>query len=270
MGLGLTEGTEEQDVLGRVGQVILTPDDVADLHRRVVNHDREVVQRGPVRADDDEIATDVGRVDFDPPADHVVERDQALRHAEAQGRAPALCLEGGPLGGRQQGATAVVARRLMSSLLATAHRVELFGGAVAGIRLVGSAKAGRRLFVQRQTLHLPIRTVGPVIGPAGNVGALVPGQAQPVQAVDDVLLEGDRRADGVGVLQPKDEDAALVASEQVVEQGRAGSPDVKRTGGTWRDSDANVGHGADCRVRGVTFRRDWSGGWEYRWLPGKS
>ena len=36
---------EQQDVLGRVREVVLAADDVGDLHRRVVDDDREVVQR---------------------------------------------------------------------------------------------------------------------------------------------------------------------------------------------------------------------------------
>ena len=39
------EGPEEQHVLGRVGEVVLAADDVADAHGHVVDHDHEVVER---------------------------------------------------------------------------------------------------------------------------------------------------------------------------------------------------------------------------------
>ena len=77
------ERPEQQDVLGRVREVVLAADDVADLHRGVVDDDREVVERRAVGADDDEVAAEVGGVDLDAAADDVVERDDALPDAEA-------------------------------------------------------------------------------------------------------------------------------------------------------------------------------------------
>jgi len=44
----LPECLEEKDVLGRVVQVIIAADDVADLHVRIVNDDGEVVDETPV------------------------------------------------------------------------------------------------------------------------------------------------------------------------------------------------------------------------------
>ena len=75
----LAEAAEQQDVLGRVAQVVLAPDHVADLHRGVVDRDREVVERGSVGPDDDEVAAEVGDVDLDVTANDVVERDDRPR-----------------------------------------------------------------------------------------------------------------------------------------------------------------------------------------------
>ena len=73
------ERPEQQDVLGRVGEVVLAPDDVAHLHRRVVHDHGEVVERRAVGADDDEVAAEGGGVDLDVAADEVVEGDHARR-----------------------------------------------------------------------------------------------------------------------------------------------------------------------------------------------
>ena len=80
----VAERPEQQDVLGRVRDVVLAADDVGHLHRRVVDDDGEVVQRRPVRADDDEVAADVRDVDLDSAADDVVPGDDALADAEAE------------------------------------------------------------------------------------------------------------------------------------------------------------------------------------------
>ena len=76
--------------------MVLAADDVGHLHRRVVDDDREVVERRPVRADDHEVAAEVRDVDLDPAADDVVERDDALADPEAERGRAALGLERAP------------------------------------------------------------------------------------------------------------------------------------------------------------------------------
>ena len=89
---------EQQDVLGRVGEVILAADDVADLHGGVVHGHGEVVERVAVRADDDQVAAEGAGVDLHVPADDVVEDDEAVRrNAETDDGLAALRLEGGAL-----------------------------------------------------------------------------------------------------------------------------------------------------------------------------
>ena len=82
--------------------------------------------------------------------------------------------------------------------------------------------------------------------PAGaftrDLRPLIPAQPEPVEAVEDVLLVGDRRASDVGVLEAEDERPARVPSVEVVEERRAGGPDVERAGGARRDPDAVGGH----------------------------
>ena len=108
---------EQQDVLGRVGEVVLAPDDVADRHLGVVDTDREVVQRRAVRADDDQVAAERRRVDLDVAANDVVEGDDALPDAEADDRLAALGSPLEALAGGQVGAATDVVRRLVGGLL---------------------------------------------------------------------------------------------------------------------------------------------------------
>ena len=130
--------------MGVLRDVVLAPDHVADPHRRVVHDDREVVERRPVRPDDDEVAAEVRRVDLDPVADEVVPRDDAGADAEPDGAPPALGLARGALVGRQGGAPADVARRQLVRLLGSCRSaVELLGRAVAGIGAVRGEQRAR-------------------------------------------------------------------------------------------------------------------------------
>ena len=70
--LAVAERPDQGDVLGRVRDVVLAADDVADLHLLVVDHDHEVVQRRAIGAHDDEVA-EQAVVELDLAADQVVE-----------------------------------------------------------------------------------------------------------------------------------------------------------------------------------------------------
>ena len=133
---GGAEGLEEADVLGRVRQMVLAADHVADHHRGVVDHDREVVERSAVGADDDQVATESRCIDLDPAANEIVKDDAPLADPEANGRASSLGLEIATLVGRQPGTSTDIVRRLVGSLLGLPVGIELVGGAVAAIGLV--------------------------------------------------------------------------------------------------------------------------------------
>ena len=139
----MAERLEQQDVLGRVADVVLAADHVADLHRGVVDHD-EVVERRAVGPDDHEVAAEVGRVDLDPVADQVVPADDPGADAEAGRGPPALGRRAARSSARQVGAAADVAGRLLGGLLGLAIRLELVGRAEAGIGEVGGEEARPR------------------------------------------------------------------------------------------------------------------------------
>ena len=126
--------------LGVLRQVVLAADDVGDGHRRVVYDDREVVERGAVVADDDEVATEVGDVELDVAPDDIVERDEARPDPEPQGTGPPSA-----------------SRAARSSDVSEAQRPTYFGGSLAASwarpvrrQLLGRAVAGVGLVVGEQ------------------------------------------------------------------------------------------------------------------------
>ncbi len=238
----VTEGPEQEDVLRGVREVVLAADHLGDPHLGVVDDDREVVERGAVGADDDEVAAEIRDVEFHAASNDIVERDRALPDPEADGGPATLGLEGGPLLRRQVGTASAVSGRQLGGLESLPLGVELLGRAEARICLVlGEELLGGR-GVQREPLHLPVGRVRAAGRFAGDFGTLVPAQTEPVEPVEDVLLVGDRRTGHVGVLEAKDERAARVPCVEIVEQRRTGGPDMERAGRARRDPDAVGGH----------------------------
>src|SRR5205807_10379580 len=94
-----------------------------------------------------------------------------------------------------------------------------------------------RLLVASVLLRLIVRAVLPA-----DLGALVPGKADPLQTVQDGSQRFLDVALGVGVVDAKQELPAVLASEQPVEQGRPHAADVQVAGGTGGKTRAS--HGA--------------------------
>ena len=80
----ITKRVDQHQLVGRVGEVLLTSDDVGDLHHRIVDRACELVDRIAVRFHDDEVADQVG-VELHLAADHVRESDLTPWHLESHG-----------------------------------------------------------------------------------------------------------------------------------------------------------------------------------------
>ncbi len=207
----------------------------------VVHHHRVQVGRRAVAAEDDHVV-ELGIGDPDGALDQVgdhrlalawrLEADRGLHARRGLGRvtvAPAP----------------VVAGRAALGQGALAHLLQLLGGAVAAIGAAGPEQRHRHLGMA---------------GRAGKLehGRLVGAEAEPVQALQDQPRVFVGAAGAVGILDPQQEFAAVMAAEQVVEEGGAGAADVQRPGGAGREARAD-GHGGAASSMALAVCRGWAG-----------
>ena len=173
---GDAERAQDQQLLRRVREVIVSADDVGDPHVRVVDRDREVVQRGAVAAGDDEVVL-AAVLEPHRPADQVVDHGDALvGHSQADRRA-----------GLVAGLAAVsgAAVRLLPG-------ADVVGGCRVGVGVAGVDKLRDAFRVALAARVLAHR-------------ALVPVELQPAQRVEDLLDVLRHRALAVGVLDAQHE-----------------------------------------------------------------
>jgi len=88
--------------------------------------------------------------------------------------------------------------------------------------------------VDRGALGLAVGAVG-----AADVGAFGPGEADPLEGVEDHLLGAGLEAGAVGVFDAQDELAAALGGVEVVQQADVGGADVGIAGGRGGDADAD-------------------------------
>ena len=81
----VSEGFVEEDLAGGVVHMVVPPDDMGDVHERVIHHGAEVISRPAVAAQDDQIVQ-LFVVEFDRSFDQVAkDGDALLRGLEADG-----------------------------------------------------------------------------------------------------------------------------------------------------------------------------------------
>ena len=125
------------------------------------------------------------------------------------------------------------------ALLLATNAVQSLGRAVTS---VGAALSDEPLclrMVERQSFGLRVRS-----GVATNVRPLVPVQADPAQGFEHRFDRALGAAALVGILDSDHERAVMPAGEQPREDGRSHVADVRVAGGTWGETDSDVGgHG---------------------------
>ena len=221
----VAEGVDEHQLIRRVGEVLLTADDVRDLHQRVVDWARELIGGVAVRLHDDEIADQPG-VELHLPADHVGEGDLTARDLEAHSENRAALRRVG------QAAARIDVWPLLHLRL-FALGLQLFGRAVAAIGLAVLEQARRLFLVDVEPVRLAVGLVRTAF-----VGALVPMEAEPREALEDEELVLGPVALQVGVVDTEHERAVVLARVQhVVESGACGAQ-VRETRRAGRDPDS--------------------------------
>jgi hypothetical protein len=173
----------EQNLPRRVRQMVFPADHIRHLHQRIVDHDREVVRRKTLGANDDRIADDVG-MKPDRPADGVTEDNFAIvGHAEPDCWTLARRDARLRLLACDRSAFAGVPRRLAGRERGVTLRVELGRGTETVIRGTCGHEFVRVGAVQMDALRLTIRAER-----AADVRPFIPVEAEPDQIAQDRRL----------------------------------------------------------------------------------
>ena len=186
-----SEGFEQGDVLGGVGQMVFTPDHMGDAHLQVIHHVDQVEHRVAVAAHEHPIG--IGLFAIGERAQHITDDevgngDRLAGHAE----------EDRPV--------AVVGQALVAQFL-DAPGINLAATTLEVGTAVAAARAG---------------------GVAGG-GTFIPVEPQPAQPTQNDIDGLLAVALGVGVFDAQDEFPAMVTGEEPVEEGRAGPANVQVT-----------------------------------------
>ena len=228
--------------------MLLRANNVSDFGRRIVDDTGQMVEAGAVGPLDDVIL--LGAPGDLLRAEHkIFELAEALAgHFHTDHALAALGGETVDVFGAIGGPAAIVHKGLLGFFGFLPQGLEFFGpGEVA----VG-VPAGEQLFggglVELAPLRLKVGRMRAGGTAAVGRGAFIPIDAQPLEAVQDGG-EGFGDVTGlVGVVDPQDELAAVLAGEEPVEQGGANAADVQVTGGAGSESGAD--HGCFSRARG--------------------
>ena len=249
-GRGVAEGVVEEEVAGGAGQPFVAAEDVADLHGVVIDDGGEVVGGEAVGLEQDVVVQEA-ILEGDVAAEGVGDNGGAfVGHLEADDAAAALMRDRfADLGVGEGAAVAVVAGGLLGLLLGLADAVESFGGAGAAVGVAGGEQLRGGGLVAGQSLGLAVGGVRPA-----DVGAFVPVEAEPAEALHDAVFRTGDGALLVGVFDAEDECAAVMAGEEPVEEGGAEAADVKLAGGAGAESDADA-HGVEPVMRVVGWGR---------------
>ena len=133
---------------------------------------------------------------------------------------------------------AVVTRRELGGDLALAQGLQFFW-------ILKCAVSGAVGEEDLDVLAIDFGALGLAVGAvrAADVGAFVPGEAEPAEGVEDLLLGRGDEAGAVGVFDAEDELAFALTGEEIVDEADVCRSDVGVAGGGWSDADAYRGRG---------------------------
>ena len=223
----------QDDLLGCVRDVIVAANDMRDGHVDVVADDGELIGGQAVGPHNHEVF-DRGVVDRDGPVHLIGKRRLALRDADAHGARPLCGFHRRDLVSPEPQAVTVVDPALTAGFGRRAFGLQSLCRAIA---VVGVAAADQRV----GTLAMPAEARRLRVGAvrAANLRAFVPLNPHPAQAAENRPDHLVGRPLGVGVLDAKDERAAVTAGVEPVEQRRAGASDVEVPGGRGGEADTH-------------------------------
>ena len=253
----VSESFVEQDLLGRIRDVIVPTNDVGDPHVDVVGHDGEVVGRVAIGAQDDEVL-DVGVVEGNRPAHAVVEARFAARHLEPDRARRVRGFERRGFIGRAREAGAVVHPAAASGLGRLPLLLHRLSRTVAIVGAPLGDQAIRHRAITIEPLGLKVGRVR-----SADVWSFVPIEPDPAQPVEDAGHHFPRGPAGIRVFDAQHERPAMTPRVEPVEERRPGAADMQVSCGGWGEADA--GHRGNCT--GIRDRDRGSGvsGSKRRW-----
>ncbi len=131
-------------------------------------------------------------------------------------------------------AGARISERLTALLGDLPESVERLGGAATAIGASLRQQSLGMRAIDLRSLRLPVAMIR---------RALIPREPEPAQGIDDGVDVFLRRARPIRVLDPEDEDAAVMTREQPVEERSPSATDVEMAGGAGSKAHANrLGH----------------------------
>src|SRR4029079_1560819 len=221
-----SEGLVDLRLPRRIVEVVVTANDMGDTHIMIIDHDREHVGRGAVRAQQDkviEICVLPDHAALDLVFDHRLSRQ---RRFDADHRVDT----------RWRGfGVAIAATSIIETCAAfgpglLAHRGKFILAAITAIAVARGQQLLGHLAMARGARKLE-----------DNLS--VPGNAEPGQSIDNGVYRRRCRPFPVGILDPQEHLAAMPSGVQPVEQGRAAATDMEKSSGRGRKTgNDGLGH----------------------------
>ncbi len=260
------ESLVDEDLLGRIGEVIVAADNVRDRHGCIIDGNGEVISGSAIGSDQNEVVDSIDR-ECHITAYSVRENDiaTAIGHLQAPHvRLTCQDARGGGLG-IERAACTVVSRKPTLGTTGLTLGVQFGRRTEARIRPTGRLETLERLRITPGALGLEVWAVI-----ATDTGAFIVIEAEPLHGTKNRLGVLLGRAFRVCVLDAKDECAAVAAGKGPVIDRGTGAADVQMTCRAWREPYAYVlGHGTPFgsisqSTRGTRLRRLLRGGGDTR------
>ena len=221
----------DQNLQGRVGEVILSPDHMGDLHQMIIDDHRKIVGGNAVRTDDDKISHRIG-IKFHGPANQILEGDPSRSDLEAVGRLSSrfrhclFCLIA------QIPAFAHVPGHHFSEDQFGPLSLQFLFGTVTGINTIRADQYFQKILVYIESFALMIRPAFSAFS-----GAFIPVNGKPVKILLYSGFKSLCRPERVRILNAEDEISPKVPRKQPVEQRCSGIADMKISCGRWCKPD---------------------------------
>jgi hypothetical protein len=223
----------DQDLPGSVGEVVISPYDMGDMHRMVVDDTGKIVSRHPIGTNDDEI-TDPVRIEIHPSVDEIFEDNHSLIHPKPENRPETFRFHFRDLPFGEGTASSIIFWHHAPGELLLAKGFKPFGRAETFIDFSFTEQFFRIVTIEREALGLTIGTVLPA-----SIRPFLPEDPQPSEVLEDRLDGSIGRSLRIGIFDPQNECAFFLSGKEIVEEGGASISDMEEPGGSRGETNTN-------------------------------